>query len=101
MKYGCFSRAMWVLESQKPIRSQEIHHGFKNFYDIIFLILIMESYCLWAQTDHRERKKGNVDVLNRLLVDKSRGFIGYENLPIRQGTFSGKKKFAIKCNSSF
>ena len=92
---------MWVLESQKPIRGQEIHHGFENFHDIIFLILIMESYCLWAQTDQRERKKGNVDVLNRLSVDKSPGVLGYENLPIRQGTFSVKNKFAIKCNSSF
>ena len=61
----------------------------------------MESYCLWAQTDQRERKKENVDVLNRLSVDKSPGVLGYENLPIRQGTFSVKNKFAIKCNSSF
>ena len=61
----------------------------------------MESYFFRAQTDQRVRKKGDVDVLNRLSADKSRGSLGYEILPIRQGTFSVKYKFFIKCYSSF
>ena len=32
----------------------------QNFHDIIFPVLIMESYYVWAQTDEREREKGDV-----------------------------------------
>ena len=63
-KYGWFPRQRWVLESQKPIRSQEIHHGLKILYYTVLLNLIMENYFSkpffhsipFPRTSHRYRE---------------------------------------------
>ena len=54
-----------------------------------------------AQTDQYKKEKCTNHVLNWLSIDKSRDWLGYGILPIRQVTFSVKYIFSIKCNSSF
>ena len=55
----------------------------------------------WSQTDQYKEEECTIHVLNWLSVDKSRDWLGYEILPIHQGTFSVKYKFSIKYDSSF
>ena len=54
-----------------------------------------------AQTDQYKKEKCTNHVLNWLSIDKSRDWLGYRILPIRQVTFSVKYFFSIKCNISF
>jgi len=88
-------------DSQNAIRSQEIHHGLKIRNYIIFLDQMMGKSRNSVQTDQCEKVECTNHVLNWLSVEKSRDWLEYRILPIRQVTFSVKYIFSIKCNSSF
>ena len=79
-----------MLDSQKSIRSQEIHHELKIRNYISVLDQMEENSPRWAQTDQYEKAEGTNHVLNLLSVDKPRDWLGYRILPILQVTFSVK-----------
>ena len=66
------SRAPSMLDSQKSIRSQEIHRELEIRNYISVLDQMKENSPHWAQTDQNEKAEGTNHVLNLLSVDKSR-----------------------------
>ena len=58
-----------MLDSQKSIRSQEIHHELKICNYITVLDQMKENSPHWAQTDQYEKAEGTNHVLNWLSFD--------------------------------
>ena len=69
---GIWRSARVDPDSQKTIRSQEIHQGSRIRNYIVFHDQMIKNYPYWAKTDQHKIKEGTSHVLKQLSVDKPR-----------------------------